>query len=267
MVISLKDVSLIKEGKPLLKNINWHVKKGEHWTILGLNGSGKTMLLNLINGYIWPTTGQVRIFEKTFGTYPLGELRKSIGWVSTSLQEKLYEHEYAENIVLSGKFASIGLWDDPNQKDIERALSLMDELNCRQFVNRPYETLSQGEKQKILIARALMADPKLLILDEPTTGLDVFAREQLLQTIEQLAKHKNAPTIIYVTHHLEEILPTFNYTLLMKKGQIFAAGEKESMLTSKNLTEFFEHPVEIDWHHDRAWLNLKSIDIQKETKK
>lgn len=243
MVIQLKSVSYQRKSKTILKDIDWAVQEGEHWALLGLNGSGKTTLLNIINGYIWPTTGEVTVLSKQFGTYPLGELRKIIGWVSTSMQEKLYGDEYTENIVLSGKFASPKLYDDPDQADIDRALTLMEEFGLSSFIHRRYATLSQGEKQKVLILRALMANPKLLILDEPCTGLDVFAREHLLETVEQLSKQKDAPTLIYVTHHIEEILPVFQKMLMLRRGEIFKAGNTADLLTDEQLTEFFEAPL------------------------
>ena len=243
MVIQLKNVSYQRQKKTILKNINWTVNEGEHWALLGLNGSGKTTLLNIINGYIWPTSGEVTVLGKQFGSYPLGELRKIIGWVSTSMQEKLYGDEYAENIVLTGKFASPKLYDDPEQADIDRALQLMEQFGMRDFIHRRYETLSQGEKQKILILRALMASPKLLILDEPCTGLDIFAREQLLETIEQLSRQKDAPTLIYVTHHIEEILPVFEKTLMLRRGEVFKSGNTKDLLTKEQLAEFFEAPL------------------------
>ncbi len=243
MVIEIKNVNYQRKNKKILKNINWSVQSGEHWALLGLNGSGKTTLLNIINGYIWPTTGEVTVLGKQFGTYPLGELRKIIGWVSTSMQDKLYGDEYTENIVLSGLFASPRLYEDPEQADVDRALTLMEEFGLSSFIHRRYATLSQGEKQKILILRALMANPKLLILDEPCTGLDVFAREQLLETVEQLSKQEDAPTLIYVTHHIEEILPLFKNTLMIRRGEIFKSGATNKLLTEEGLTEFFEAPL------------------------
>lgn len=258
MVIQLKNVSYQRQKKTILKNINWTVNEGEHWALLGLNGSGKTTLLNIINGYIWPTAGEVSVLGKQFGTYPLGELRKIIGWVSSSMQEKLYGDEYTENIVLSGKFASPKLYDDPEKEDIDRALAFMKEFGLGNFIHRRYATLSQGEKQKVLILRALMANPKLLILDEPCTGLDVFAREHLLETVEQLSKQPHAPTLIYVTHHIEEILPVFKKTLMLRRGEVFKAGDTSDLLTEEQLADFFEAPLP-----ERAVFLHQFIRLQK----
>ncbi|KRE54481.1 molybdenum ABC transporter ATP-binding protein [Paenibacillus sp. Soil522] len=256
-MIDIHNVSWNRNHKLILQNMNWTVKEGEHWCLLGLNGSGKTTLLNMINGYIWPTEGSMSVLGKTFGEYDLRELRKSIGWVSTSLQQKLYGSETALKIVLSGKFATIGLYDQTDTKDLGRAEALMKLLGCTALMERTYDTLSQGERQRVLIARALMASPKLLILDEPCTGLDVFAREQLLQMIGTVAAEENAPTIIYVTHHVEEILPCFTKTLLIKEGQVFAANHTSDVLTSALMSDFFEVPVELLRRDGRNWLSVK----------
>lgn len=245
MVIDVTEVTWKRDNKTILDRVSWEVKPGEHWCLLGLNGSGKTTLLNMINGYIWPTSGSVSVLGKRFGTFDLRELRKHIGWVSTSLQQKLYGHETVEKIVLSGKFATIGLYDDIEETDEEKALSLIRLLGCERLLNRTYDTLSQGERQRVLIGRALMASPKLLILDEPCTGLDIFARDQLLHMIQSIAREPDAPTLIYVTHHVEEIMPCFNKALLIKQGTVFSSGNTADQLTSAHLSEFFHARIEV----------------------
>ncbi|RJG26589.1 ABC transporter ATP-binding protein [Paenibacillus thiaminolyticus] len=245
MVIDVQEVTWKRDNKTILDRVSWEVKPGEHWCLLGLNGSGKTTLLNMINGYIWPTSGSVSVLGKRFGTFDLRELRKHIGWVSTSLQQKLYGHETVEKIVLSGKFATIGLYDDIEETDEEKALSLIRLLGCERLLNRTYDTLSQGERQRVLIGRALMASPKLLILDEPCTGLDIFARDQLLHMIQSIAREPDAPTLIYVTHHVEEIMPCFNRALLIKQGTVFSSGNTADQLTSAHLSEFFHARIEV----------------------
>jgi len=256
-VIEIVDVSWKREHKEILSGVNWRVDQGQHWAILGLNGSGKTTLLNILNGYIWPTKGTVSVLGERYGNVDLRELRKKIGWVSSSLQEKLYVRDLTQDVVISGKFASIGLYDTPTDEDRERAIELMKQLGCEHLIGRPYNTCSQGEKQKTLIARALMASPELLILDEASNGLDFLSRENLLSSINQLAEQPNAPTMLYVTHHIEEILPVFSHTLFIRRGEVMMQGKTSDLLHSNPLSDFFETPVHVDWHQDRAWLSVR----------
>ncbi|TNJ61876.1 ABC transporter ATP-binding protein [Paenibacillus hemerocallicola] len=258
LVVDVRNVTWKREDKIVLQNMNWQVDSGEHWAILGLNGSGKTTLLNMITGYIWPTEGQVSVLGHEYGTVDLRELRKSIGWVSSSLQERLHMNDRTQHVVLSGKHATIGLYDKPDDGDLERAQSLMKQLGVSHLYDRHYHSCSQGEKQKVLIARALMASPKLLILDEPCNGLDVFSREQLLSSIQNLVAQPDAPNLIYVTHHIEEIIPAFTKALLVRSGQIYRSGPTQEVLTGPYLTDFFQAPVEVEWRYDRAWLRVVS---------
>jgi iron complex transport system ATP-binding protein len=179
-----------------------------------------------------------------------------IGWVSSSLQEKLYGSNKTQDVVISGKYASIGLYDVPTEDDYERARKYMLQLGCSHLQDRLYQTCSQGEKQKLLIARALMASPQLLILDEPCNGLDFLSREALLLSIKQLAAQPDAPHMLYVTHHTEEILPIFTHTLLIRRGEIFMQGKTKEVLSSMHLSEFFETPVSVRWQNDCAWLSM-----------
>ncbi|GGH78766.1 iron complex transport system ATP-binding protein [Pullulanibacillus pueri] len=256
MIVDIENVSWKREKQWILKDISWQIRQGEHWSLVGLNGSGKTTLLNMINGYIWPTKGSISVLDQTFGRCDLRELRKDIGWVSSSLQQHLHGEETAKHIVISGKFATIGLYDQVSTDIEEQAEQLLTLLNCQIFKDRRYDTLSQGERQRILIARALMAEPKLLILDEPCTGLDIIAREQLLQIIEKVSKAPQAPTLIYVTHHVEEILPCFSHTLMLKKGEVYQLGPTEKVLTSTLLTDFFDTPIKVYQQQERLWLTL-----------
>ncbi|MBA4495673.1 ABC transporter ATP-binding protein [Paenactinomyces guangxiensis] len=256
MIIDVKHVSWKREKKMILQNISWQVNPGEHWCLVGLNGSGKTTLLNLLNGYIWPTTGTVTVLGHQFGECDLRELRKKIGWVSSSLQQKLYGHETAGRIVLSGKFASIGLYEQPEKQDEEEAISLMAFLGLEELSERTYDTLSHGERQKVLIARALMASPRLLILDEPCTGLDILAREQLLKLIDKIARQPGCPTLIYVTHHVEEILPCLSHTLLLKRGKVYTTGLTSKIMTSQLLSDFFDTSMEVLHQNGRFWISL-----------
>lgn len=256
MVIELENVSLIRNKKYILQNVHWKVHKGEHWCILGRNGAGKTALLNLLNGYLFPSKGTVTVLGSTFGKTDFREVRKQIGLVSSSLQEKIYGHDLVEEVILSGKFASIGLYETPEENDLEEMRTLMALFGVEKLSGRTYDNLSQGEKQKVLILRALMPQPKLLILDEPCNGLDILAREELLTLIETIAKKPNAPTILYVTHHVEEILPCFTRSLLLKEGKIFACGKTEELLSCARLSDFFEAGMEVENFHGRYYAKL-----------
>lgn len=244
MILSIKGASVRRGTATLLHDITWDVSLGEHWAVLGLNGSGKTTLLNLINGYFFPSEGAVTVLGKAFGSYDLRELRKRIGWVSTALQEKLHVTDTVEEVVLSGRFASLGLYDTPEASDYSHAGELLDMMGLRSMSDREYRTLSQGEKQKALVARGLMASPELLVLDEPCTGLDVFARQELLERINNLGAASEA-TLLYVTHHIEEVLPVFTHTLLIKAGSIHSMGPTATVLSGTNLSDFFERQVSV----------------------
>ncbi|WP_270170707.1 ABC transporter ATP-binding protein [Paenibacillus sp. SYP-B4298] len=256
-MIDLSGISWQQDQKTILHHVSWQVKRGEHWAVLGLNGSGKTTILNIINGYIWPSKGSVSVLGHPFGTVDLRELRKSIGWVSSSFQERMHYNDLTDYVVISGKHASIGLYEKPLEEDIERAHQLMRELGCGHLIGGRYRTCSQGEKQKLLIARALMASPKLLILDEACNGLDFISREALLASISELAAKPDAPTLLFVTHHTEEIPPIFTHTLLVRRGTVFASGLTREMFTSQTLSAFFEMQVDVLWQKERAWLSVK----------
>ncbi|MCZ0702764.1 iron complex transport system ATP-binding protein [Natronobacillus azotifigens] len=258
MVLELKGVGLQRNGSWILQDIDWTIKSGENWVLLGLNGAGKTALLHMLCGYYFPTKGEVTVLGRRFGKDIMGdELRRQIGIVSSTIQERFYDSDSAYQIVLSGGFASIGLYETPTDAMRDRAKELLKELGCYGYANRSFYTLSQGERQRVMIARALMADPKLLILDEPTNGLDFLAKEQLLSSIEQISQSKGNPTIIYVTHHVDEILPSFQKTLLLKEGRVFKANKTSEILTEQVLMNFFGVEVSLNWLHERPTLLKK----------
>lgn len=253
----MQNVHLRRGQKTIIEDVNWEVKSGEHWAIIGMNGAGKTALLNLVCGYLYPTKGTIQVFDKQFGHYPLSELRKQIGWVSLSFSEKMRHHldNSGMQIVLSGKFASIGLYEQPSEGDIQKASEIMERMGIERLRDQSYGSMSQGEKQRVLIGRALMVSPKLLILDEPCTGLDFLSKEQLLNTINQMANEQQT-TILYVTHQIDEILPIFTHTLLLREGRTFSQGQTEKQLTSEMMTDFCDTPVEIGQRNDRYFINI-----------
>lgn len=255
-MIEIEQIDVIRNKKYILKDVSWSVKSGEHWCIIGLNGSGKTTLLKVINGYVYPYKGRVKILDKEFGKTNLQELRKEIGLVSSSIKHEFSKSESVLGVVLSGKFATIGLYEAVEKKDVESARKLLEFLNCLHLEDEDYGVLSQGEKQRVLIARALMAEPKILVLDEPCNGLDIIAREELLKFIEKIANLEDGPTLIYVTHYIEEVLPCFTYSLLLKQGSIFAKGESNELLNENTLSTFFDRRISVQIEQDRKWLAL-----------
>lgn len=256
-MIHIENIHLYRNDKKILNDLSWHVQKGQHWAILGLNGSGKTTLLKVINGYIWPNEGNVQVLGETYGKAYIPKLRTRIGWVSNAMIDNFNWQDNAIEIVLSGKFGALRLFNDVTEEEIEQAVSIMKHFHCDHLANKSFEHLSQGERQRVQIARAIMADPEILILDEPCGGLDLIERENLLQTIEQIAKAENGPTLIYVTHHVEEILPCFSHVLLMKDGKNVEANTREAVLTNELLSDFFGREISLQIERERAWVAIK----------
>lgn len=243
--LSLTNVSLERQNKKLLNNVTWQVNKGEHWAILGLNGSGKTSLLKLITAEYWTSQGSMEVLGNQFGGTDISNIRTKIGIVGSFIAERLSPHMLAEKIVLTGKYKSSILYTEYGEKELEEARQMLISIGGEHLLGRIYASLSQGEKQLLLIARSLMESPEILILDEATSGLDLFAREKLLTQIEQITSLPNAPTIIYVTHHAEEITRSFTHVLLLKKGNIITKGPKNEVLTEEILSDFYDQPVSI----------------------
>lgn len=244
-IIELENISVIRGRKKILSNIGWTVEPGQHWALIGANGSGKTMLLKIITGYEWPCSGEVRVLGQTFGQVNICQLRKHIGLVSSAIEQKISVKDRAIDIVVSGIEGWLGLYRSFTKAEYRRADRVLKMLNAEVASNQLFETLSQGEQQKVLIARALINRPKLLILDEPCVGLDPGARRRLLSDIGAMAELKTAPTIILVTHHIEEIDGWISNVMLLKSGRMMSQGAPKAVLNSKNLTELFNFPCQL----------------------
>jgi iron complex transport system ATP-binding protein len=255
-VISVAGLRVVRDAV-ILHRIDWLVEKGEHWAILGANGSGKTSLLRALTGYLPPTAGTISVLGETYGRSDWRELRKRIGIVSSSIYQMMSEGETALNAVLSGRFAQIGLWGETTDAQRREAARILRRVECGYVRERPWMHLSQGERQRVLIGRALMARPRLLILDEPCAGLDPAAREHFLQFLERLANGRGAPALVLVTHHTEEITPSFSHVLLLKGGRVAASGEKARMLNSRLLSDAFGVPVRIRRAQGRYLLSVR----------
>ena len=192
-MIHIENIHLYRNEKKILNDLSWHVQKGQHWAILGLNGSGKTTLLKVINGYIWPNEGKVQVLGETYGKTYIPKLRTRIGWVSNAMIDNFNWQDNAIEIVLSGKFGALRLFNDVTEEEIDHAVSIMKHFHCDHLANKSFEHLSQGERQRVQIARAIMADPEILILDEPCGGLDLIERENMLQTIRTDCTSRKRP--------------------------------------------------------------------------
>jgi iron complex transport system ATP-binding protein len=223
----------------ILERIDWRVEAGQHWVILGANGSGKTSLLSTMTGYLPLTAGSISVLGETYGKTEWRDLRTRIGIVSSAIQQLMPGHETALDAIISGKRAMIGLWGDTADGDRSRALEIMRQIEAEVLADRPWRFLSQGERQRVLIGRALMTKPELLILDEPCAGLDPVAREQFLQFLERLAHDAGAPCLVLVTHHVEEIMPGFSHVLILKGGCVLASGAKDLVMSADMLSQAF----------------------------
>ncbi|AXG39926.1 ABC transporter ATP-binding protein (plasmid) [Enterococcus gilvus] len=244
-ILSFENVQFVRQQNVLLQDIDWRIKAGEDWAVLGLNGAGKSLMLNMISGNLWPSSGRLTVLGEVFGRISIPDLTKRIGWVSQSLQERIHREELAEWIVLSGKFASIGIYQQVSDDEMKEAKQMLSSLGAEKLIGKPYQVLSQGEKQLVLIARALMAKPELLILDEPCNGLDLFAREDLLARIERMKQAADAPSLLYVTHHTEEILPILTHVLMIRSGEIVQQGPRDALLEEPILNDFYQRPIMI----------------------
>lgn len=254
--ISIHRVSYNVGKKVILDAVDWKIEKGEHWAVLGPNGSGKTTLLKMACGYVWPNRGGT-VLRKGKELVDLRELRKSMGWVTSSLAQEIPRREPCLRTVVSGKFAQIGLMElsgiSPRRADYRRAEKYLAQMGAAHLRGQEFGTLSQGEQQKVLIARALMARPYVIFLDEPCAGLDPGARENFLASLQRLGAQEKVPALIYVTHHIEEILPMFKSTLILKEGRVLASGPTTRLLTPQMLCELYGSSFAIRRSRGRYW--------------
>jgi len=258
LLFQVRNLSIRRGDVSILRAINWTVRSGEHWVILGSNGSGKTSLLKAITGYMTPTSGEITLLDEEFGDCDWRELREHIGIVSASIAHLVHDEDEGLEIVAGGKRAMIGCWGRVTPAEKTQARRLLKSLRVGYAADRRWEVLSQGERQRVLIARALMADPVLLILDEPCAGLDPVAREHFLHDLSRLAKKRQAPALVLVTHHIEEIMPEFTHLLTLHKGRVDSSGEIRPILTGKTLSRVFASPLAVTRSGDRYRLKIAS---------
>lgn len=253
-MIYLNDLYLRREERVILDGVTIQMNPGEHWVILGKNGSGKTTLLEMMTGYMFPSSGTVEVLGNRYGQCDVREVRKQIGYISQSLIEKLALADRVWEVVATGAFAFLRFYQEIPQEVQERAHGLLRSMGIGHLAEQSLGTLSQGERKKALLARALMADPKLLILDEPCAGLDLFEREKLLKELNRLSQE--SMTAVYVTHHIEEIIPLFTHVALIHEGKVAAAGPKREVLTDELLSQAYDVPIQVEWTYDRPWIKV-----------
>jgi iron complex transport system ATP-binding protein len=246
-VIRLDDVSLVRDSKPILDRIHWTVEDNQRWVIIGPNGAGKTSLLRIAAAQIHPSLGTAQILGETLGEVNVFELRTRIGFASSALAAHIPNSETVLDAVMTASYAVTGRWNESyDDIDERRARRVLAEWHLQDFADRAFGTLSDGERKRTQIARAVMTDPELLLLDEPVASLDLAAREQTIKIIGAYASAPSAPAIIMVTHHLEEIPAGFTHALILQNGKIFAAGEIEHTITSDKISEAFGLPITVD---------------------
>lgn len=230
----------------MLDNVDWQVKEGQRWVVLGPNGAGKTTLLQIAGARMHPTTGVAGILEEVLGAVDVFELRPRIGLASAALANQIPEHEKVLNVVVTAAYGVTGRWREVYERDDERrAFRLLEAWGMSTFLNRPFASLSEGERKRVQIARALMSDPELLLLDEPAAGLDLAGREDLVRRLSELAADPDAPALVLVTHHLEEVPPGFTHALLLRDGEVVAQGPLAEVLTEENLSDTFGLPLSV----------------------
>ena len=244
-VLEVESLRIERGDTVILDEVSWRIDPGQHWVILGPNGSGKTSLLSALTGYLMPTDGTITVLGQRYGESDWRELRRAIGIVSSALLQMIQDGEIALDAVVGGKYAMINYWGKPGAADRREAMRMLRRVECGHLAQRPWLVLSQGERQRVVIARALMAGPRILILDEPCSGLDPVAREHFLHFLQRLGSRRDAPSLVMVTHHAEEIMPVISHAAVLKKGRVLAAGPKQHVLKSKILSEAFGTPVQL----------------------
>ena len=262
-VLALAGVSVVRGSNTLLDDVDWEVEEGERWVVLGPNGAGKTTLLQLASARMHPTTGVVGVLGEVLGAVDVFELRPRIGLASATIAERIPASELVGNVVVTASYAIVGRWrEEYDEQDYHRAMGLLGSMGVAHLADRTFGTLSEGERKRVQIARALMADPELMLLDEPAAGLDLGGREDLVARLGALASDVEAPALVLVTHHVEEIPPGFTDVLLLREGKIVAAGPIERTLTAENLSATFGLPLALERYGDRWAARAQADAVQ-----
>ncbi|WP_280232577.1 ABC transporter ATP-binding protein [Nocardia cyriacigeorgica] len=247
LLIDFTDVTIRRSGHTLVGPVTWQVELDERWVVLGPNGAGKTSLLRMAAAEVHPTSGLANLLGETLGKVDINELRPRIGLSSAAVASRVPRDEKVSDLVVSAGYAVLGRWRERyDDIDTDRAIDMLESLGAEHLADRTYGTLSEGERKRVLIARALMTDPELLLLDEPAAGLDLGGREELVERLGDLASDPDAPATVLVTHHVEEIPPGFTHGLLLNEGNVVAQGLLSDVLTAENLSEAFSQSIALD---------------------
>jgi iron complex transport system ATP-binding protein len=251
-VLEFAEVTIRRGQATLLNGVSWTVRADERWVVLGPNGAGKTTLLQVASAQMHPTSGVAGILDEVLGTVDVFELRPRIGLTSAALAERIPRHETVRDVVVSASYGVVGRWRESyDDLDHERARSLLVEVGMSRFADRTFGTLSEGERKRVQIARALMSDPELLLLDEPAAGLDLGGREDLVSTLSVLANDASSPATVLVSHHVEEIPPGFTHAMLLRGGSVVAQGPVDEVVTPAHLSATFGMPLLVRYEDGR----------------
>jgi iron complex transport system ATP-binding protein len=252
-VLRLRGVEVRRDAAVLLRNVDWTAHENERWILIGPNGAGKTTLLQVAATTLFPSEGTVDVLGGRLGEVDIFDLRPRIGLTSSSIAEQVPPGEKVIDLVLTAAYAILGRWkEDYDSADVTRAVEMLDALGCAHLIRRRFSTLSEGERKRVQIARALMPDPELLLLDEPAAGLDLGGREDLLRRLTALARDPKAPMMVLVTHHVEEVPDGFTHAMLLRRGSVLASGPIDEVFTAKNLSKTFGIQLEIE-HRQSRW--------------
>lgn len=253
-MIHLSHIHFIRGERHILNDVNVHINPGEHWVLLGRNGSGKTTLLEMMNGYEFPSRGTVDVLGNRYGQCDVREVRKRIGYISQSLMEKLNLSDPVIEVVATGEYAYLRFYQEIPQEVLDRAVVMLERVRIPHLAHQTLGSLSQGERKKVMLARALMMKPSLLVLDEPAAGLDLYERERFLRDVNELSKQDI--TVVYVTHHIEEIIPLITHVAIIEQGELIAAGPKKEVLTPENIRRAFDVDIALEWFQERPWIKV-----------
>ncbi|MCU1344076.1 MAG: putative transporter ATP-binding protein [Acidimicrobiia bacterium] len=246
-ILALRDVVFVRDGRTILDDISWSVDSDQRWVVLGRNGCGKTTMVQLASLYLHPTSGTVEVLGQALGRMDVRAMRRRIGLASAALSNQLRPQLRAADVVVTAKNAALEpWWHQYDDADYERVYHLLDRFGCLSHAQQEFATLSSGERQRVLLARTLMCEPALVLLDEPTAGLDLGGREELVKSLTHLAADPTSAPVVLVTHHLEEIPPGFTHALLLRDGRVLAAGPMDEVISSEAISECFAVAVQVE---------------------